>query len=101
HQTAQRLSLLYEFNSPEFFDRNVLKNFISQLQHNKLVSVADNDMLAIDPELEVLDQEARRILTPEISQAIERITRLPVAQLAAPAFNELSSLLAVLAAAAM
>ena len=85
HQTAQRLSLLYEFNSPEFFDRNVLKNFISQLQHYKLVSVTDNDMLQIDPELEVLDQEARRILTPEISQAIERITRLPVAQLDAPA----------------
>ena len=85
HQTAQRLSLLYEFNSPEFFDRNVLKNFISQLQHYKLVTVADDDTLQIDPELEVLDQEARRILTPEISQAIERITRLPVAQLDAPA----------------
>lgn len=63
----------------------MLRNFISQLQHYKLVTVTDDETLQIDPELEVLDQEARRILTPEISQAIERITRLPVAQLDAPA----------------
>ena len=77
HQTAQRLSLLYEFNSPEFFDRNVLRNFISQLQHNQLISVNGADAIEFSDALETLDQEARRILTVEISQAIERITRLP------------------------
>ena len=77
YQTAQRLSLLYEFNSPEFFDRNVLRNFISQLQHYQLVSMDGVGALAFADALETLDQEARRILPPEISQAIERITRVP------------------------
>lgn len=77
YQTAQRLSLLYEFNSPEFFDRNVLRNFISQLQHYKLVTVDGADALVFDDALETLDQEARHILPPEIGHAIERITRLP------------------------
>lgn len=77
YQTAQRLSLLHEFNSPEFFDRNVLKNFIGQLNHYALASADEHGKLVFDDSLETLDKEARRILTPEISQAVERVTRLP------------------------
>ncbi|MDF1819931.1 MAG: glycerol-3-phosphate 1-O-acyltransferase PlsB [Alcanivoracaceae bacterium] len=80
HQTAQRLSLLYEFNSPEFFDRNVLKNFITQLRHFELVWSADNDTLAFDERLMSLDDEACRILNPEVSQAIGRLTRVAVTE---------------------
>lgn len=78
YQTAQRLSLLHEFNSPEFFDRNVLKNFIGQLNRYELATANDDGKLVFDDSLEMLDKEARRILTPEISHAVERVTRLPV-----------------------
>ena len=76
HQTAQRLSLLYEFNSPEFFDKVVLKNFISQLYGTGLVTTNDAGALVFDEKLESLDDEARRILSPDISDAIQRVTRV-------------------------
>ncbi|MEE4250887.1 MAG: glycerol-3-phosphate 1-O-acyltransferase PlsB [Alcanivoracaceae bacterium] len=77
YQTAQRLSLLHEFNSPEFFDRNVLRNFINQLRLHGLVRSNDAGMLEFDDRLQALDDEASRILSVEINQTILRITRLP------------------------
>ncbi|WP_111657074.1 glycerol-3-phosphate 1-O-acyltransferase PlsB [Isoalcanivorax indicus] len=76
HLTAQRLSLLYEFNSPEFFDRAVLRNFIHQLQVYKLVERDDHGMLCFDDRLQAMDDEARRILSPDLRQGIVRLTRL-------------------------
>lgn len=76
HQTTQRLSLLYEFNSPEFFDKVVLKNFISQLYTTGLVTKDDIGALCFDDALLALDEEARRVLSPNIREAIQRVTRL-------------------------
>lgn len=77
HHTAQRLSLLYEFNSPEFFDKVVLRNFIGQLLETGLVHLDDESRLTFGDTLQALDDEARRILSPDISQAIQRVTRVP------------------------
>lgn len=74
-QTAQRLSLLYEFNSPEFFDRVVLRTFIQQLQRSGMISVDDDQRLGFDDRLLALDDEARRILSPSLRQAIVRLTQ--------------------------
>ncbi|WP_288368091.1 glycerol-3-phosphate 1-O-acyltransferase PlsB [uncultured Alcanivorax sp.] len=76
HQTAQRLSLLYEFNSPEFFDKVVLKNFIAQLYSTGLVTPGGSGALEFDEKLQALDDEASRILSPDISDAIQRVTRV-------------------------
>ena len=75
HQTAQRLSLLYEFNSPEFFDKTVLRNFIQQLQRYGLTETDDSGKLTFNEKLTTLDEEAQLILSPHISQSIQRITR--------------------------
>ncbi len=77
HHTAQRLSLLYEFDSPEFFDKLVLGNFIRQLKDAGLVEQDEQQRLCFGERLQALDDEARRILSPDISQAIQRITRAP------------------------
>src|SRR5699024_7093197 len=77
HHTAQRLSLLYEFNSPEFFDKVVLRNFIRQLLDTGLVWLDDEEHLHFGDNLRALDDEARRILSPDISLAIQRVTRVP------------------------
>lgn len=76
HQTAQRLSLLYEFNSPEFFDKVVLNHFINQLHSTNLVSRESDGTLVFADGLQSLDDEARRILSPNISEAIQRVTRV-------------------------
>jgi glycerol-3-phosphate O-acyltransferase len=75
HQTAHRMSLLYEFNSPEFFDKTVLRNFIQQLQLHGLTEADDQDKLHFNGQLTTLDEEAQRILSPHVSQSIQRITR--------------------------
>jgi len=75
HQTAQRLSLLYEFNSPEFFDKTVLRDFIQKLQHFGLTETDDAGKLTFNEQLTTLDEEAQLILSPHIGQSIQRITR--------------------------
>ena len=79
-QTAQRLSLLHEFNSPEFSDRNVLRNFINQLSAHGLVTSNDSGMLVFDERLQSLDEEASRILSVDVNQAILRSTRAATAE---------------------
>lgn len=75
HLTAERLSLLFEFNSPEFFDRTVLRNFIQQLVTYDLVTVEADETLSFDHRLLALDSEARRMLSPSLRQAIAQLTR--------------------------
>lgn len=79
HLTAERLSLLFEFNSPEFFDRTVLRSFIQQLITYELVTVDTNETLDFDERLLTLDNEAHRILSPSLRQAISQLTRRDVA----------------------
>ena len=76
-RTTQRLSLLYEFNSPEFFDKVVLRTFIQQLLDTGLVWKDEAGMLQFGDHLRALDDEARRILSTDVSQAIQRVTRVP------------------------
>ncbi len=83
--SAERLSLLYEFSAPEFFDRAVLRNFIRQLQSSGLVHCGESGRLCFDNRLESLDDEARRVLSPEIRLAIQRLTRASVSQAPADA----------------
>ena len=78
HLTAERLSLLFEFNSPEFFDRTVLRSFIQQLVTYGLVTVAEDESLSFDERLLTLDNEAHRILSPSLRQAIAQLTRRDV-----------------------
>lgn len=76
HLTAQRLSLLYEFNSPEFFDRTVLRSFISQLVTYGLIIENEDGTLSFDERIRTLDSEAHRMLKPGLRHAIAQLTRL-------------------------
>lgn len=82
-QTAQRLSLLHEFNSPEFSDRNVLRNFIQQLHAHGLVETDSDGLLTFDERLQSLDEEASRILSVDVNQAILRSTRAAAREITA------------------
>lgn len=76
HLTAQRLSLLHEFNSPEFFDRTVLRSFISQLITYGLIIENSDGTLSFDERIRTLDSEAHRMLKPGVRHAIAQLTRL-------------------------
>lgn len=72
--TAQRLSLLHEFQGPDFFHRALFRNFIAMLKRRDLVSVDDEEKLVFEPQLLELDDDARLILSRRIRANILQVT---------------------------
>lgn len=77
-QTAQRISMLHEFNAPEFYDKALFKEFIAELRKTGYLSPNEDNQLVFDERLEKISREARYILGEEIRLEIERQT--PVAE---------------------
>lgn len=77
--TAQRLSLLHEFQGPDFFHRDLFRNFIAMMKKRKLLHAGEDDTLAFDPALAELDEDARLILSRQIRSALLEVSRPPEA----------------------
>jgi len=75
--TAQRISMLHEFNAPEFYDKALFRGFIAQLRKNGYLSPNQDNKLAFDQRLEQISQDAKYIMGEAIRQEIDRQT--PVA----------------------
>lgn len=71
--TAQRLSLLHEFQGPDFFHRALFRNFIAMLKRRGLVSVDEEEKLVFEPRLLELDDDARLILSRRIRANILQV----------------------------
>lgn len=68
---AQRISLLYGINAPEFFDKALFRSLITQLKVQGLLH--DNgDHLSYSPELDVLAEILDNILDGDLRQSILR-----------------------------
>jgi glycerol-3-phosphate O-acyltransferase len=50
HLLAQRVSMIYELNSPDFFDSKLINNFIDTLKSIKYVTINDEDRLVYNTE---------------------------------------------------
>jgi glycerol-3-phosphate O-acyltransferase len=72
--TAQRISMLHEFDAPEFYDKYLFKGFIAQLRKAGYLSPNQDDKLVFDRRLEMISRDARFILGEAIRQEIERLT---------------------------
>ncbi len=72
--TAQRLSLLNELSSPEFFDKALFRGFIQKLRERKVVWTDDDGKLDYDSALEDLVRDSRVILSREVRHSILKIT---------------------------
>ncbi len=75
HLQAQRLSMLREFNAPEFFDKVVFRTLISTLSSNGLANVGEDGKIYFDQSLEMAANDARYVLPPDVRQAIQHMTR--------------------------
>ncbi|PIE41396.1 MAG: glycerol-3-phosphate 1-O-acyltransferase [Gammaproteobacteria bacterium] len=84
HLMAQRMSLLYEFSAPEFFDKALFKNFLQSLIKNGAVWMDEEGKLAFDKRLETSEQETHLILSVEIREAIQQVSQLDVSLLEDP-----------------
>jgi len=74
--TAQRMSLLYELNSPEFFDKALFKNFIDLLRARDVVGVNAEGRLTYTEMLLAVSSDAQLVLHEQIRNSILQVTHL-------------------------
>ncbi len=71
---AQRMSLLHELNSPEFFDKALFKNFIDLLRTRKVIEVNSEGRLAFSDIIETVAGDAQIVLHEQIRNSILQVT---------------------------
>jgi len=75
---AERMSILFGLNAPEFFDKTLFRNFITNMQKNGVLEADENGLLCYGEGLQQVAEDARLVLSVEKRQAIQQITMLNV-----------------------
>ncbi|WP_166251489.1 glycerol-3-phosphate 1-O-acyltransferase PlsB [Marinobacter salicampi] len=73
---AERMSILFGLNAPEFFDKTLFRNFIANLQKNEVITEDANGQLCYTDGLDEVAEDARLVLSVEKRQAIQQVTML-------------------------
>jgi glycerol-3-phosphate O-acyltransferase len=71
---AQRMTLLYGFNSPEFFDPALFESFIDLLRSRDVVRTDDLGRLLFDDVLLRVESDAQLVLSEQIRHSILQVT---------------------------
>jgi glycerol-3-phosphate O-acyltransferase len=74
HLMAQRMSLLYGLNSPEFFDKSLFRNFIELLRVRGVVQIAPDDKLVYGEPMLGVGADAQLVLSEQIRNSILQVT---------------------------
>lgn len=74
HLVGQRLSVLYEFNSPEFFDKALFQSFLKVLTSQGYITTTEEGLLQFDERLTAIAQDAHLILDEDTLQMLKNIT---------------------------
>ncbi len=74
HLMAQRMSVLYGLNSPEFFDKSLFRNFIGLLLRRNVVQTSEAGNLRFGEALEGVATDARLVLSEQIRHSILQVT---------------------------
>jgi len=75
HLMAQRLSLMYEINSPDFFDKKLIGNFINSLIDLGYVSLNESGNLGLTDYALNEGRYARRLLDKNMQYNILQMLR--------------------------
>jgi glycerol-3-phosphate O-acyltransferase len=73
---AQRMNMLYGFNSPEFFDRALFGNFIDLLRERQVVKAGEGGKLEFDEVLVRVAADAQLVLSEQIRHSILQVTQV-------------------------
>jgi glycerol-3-phosphate O-acyltransferase len=71
---AQRMSVLYGLNSPEFFDKSLFRNFIDLLRRRNAIQVSEDGRLSFGDPLLSVAADARLVLSEQIRHSILQVT---------------------------
>ncbi|MGK0525383.1 MAG: glycerol-3-phosphate O-acyltransferase, partial [Pseudomonadales bacterium] len=75
---AERMSILFGLNAPEFFDKSLFRSFIANMQKNGVITKDDNGLLCYGEGLDEVADDARLVLSVEKRQAIQQVTMLGI-----------------------
>jgi glycerol-3-phosphate O-acyltransferase len=73
---AQRINMLYGYNSPEFFDRALFANFIDLLRERGVIRAGAGGNLEFDEVLVRVAADAQLVLSEQIRHSILQVTRV-------------------------
>ena len=74
HLMAQRMSILYGLDSPEFFDKSLFRNFIELLGRRRVITTAENGTLAFGEPLLGVAADAQLVLSEQLRHDILQAT---------------------------
>ena len=71
--TAQRISQLSEFAAPEFYDRNLFRQFIALLRQSRALTTNQEEKLEFGGKIMEMSEDAKIILSEDIRHSIMRV----------------------------
>ena len=74
HLMAQRMSVLYGLNSPEFFDKSLFRNFIDLLRRRNVIQASADGGLTFGDPLLAVAADAQMVLSEQIRHSILQVT---------------------------
>jgi glycerol-3-phosphate O-acyltransferase len=74
HLMAQRMTVLYGLNSPEFVDRSLFRNFIELLRRRNVIQMSDDKRLLFGEPLLGVAADAQLVLSEQIRHSILQVT---------------------------
>jgi glycerol-3-phosphate O-acyltransferase len=74
HLMAQRISVLYGLNAPEFFDKNLFRGFIDLLRRRDVVQMSEDGSLRFGALLHGVAADAQMVLSEQIRHSILQVT---------------------------
>jgi glycerol-3-phosphate O-acyltransferase len=74
HLMAQRMTVLYGLNSPEFVDKSLFRNFIDLLIQRKVIQMSEDKKLMFGEPLLGVAADAQLVLSEQIRHSILQVT---------------------------
>ena len=71
--TAQRISLINEFDAPEFYDSKLFRQFIDQLRERGVLVVNADGKLEFEEGIREITEDSKTLLSKEIRHGIIRV----------------------------
>lgn len=71
---AQRISILNGVNEPEFFDKNLFRIYVDQLEERGLAQTVEGGKLKVSPNVRQVADHALSLLSGDLRQSIQRLS---------------------------
>jgi len=74
---AERISLIYEMDSPEFFDKALFKGFIEQLFNHRIIWPDEQGQITYGKALETIIDDAGLVLSQQLRGGVNQLAKEP------------------------